>query len=146
MQCCGINVTFDSFCEKVHDIGEMKVVKYGSNIIGVIPIAGSIVGIVRIAAQTLFRKYQEAGLYKDRPVRDNPVKYSEVKLVQGVAELVPLVGPGIFWTCRGIYLGLKACQKCRSSSHTYHPFPPTGSGSAATVKTDSGKIKFPDVD
>lgn len=161
MRCCGIVVSFDSFCEKVHDIGENKVVKYGSNVVGVIPIAGTVVGIVRIVAQTLFRKYQEAGLYEDRPKRDNPVKYSEVKLVQGVAELVPIVGPGIFWTCRGIYLGFKACQNCCSSPRLGESASsslvssrnsddtgtkPRKTGTDNTGTDNSAKIYFPDLD
>lgn len=116
MKCCGKNISFDSICDSISDITQKlaknKVVRYGSNVIGVIPLVGSAVGILRIALQ-LFFKTQESSLYDDK---DPPIRFRAIKVAQGAAEFVPVVGPAVFWVARGTYLGLKECG-CFAKSH-----------------------------
>lgn len=109
MRCCGKNISFYSICDTITDttqkLAKNTVVKYGSNIIGVIPIVGTGVGITRIALQIFF-KTQKPSLYDDQ---DPPIRFRSIKVVQGAAEFVPVVGPAVFWVARGTYLGLKEC-------------------------------------
>lgn len=107
MKCLGIEISRFSIGLKIHELSKSKTVKYGSNVIGMIPALGTLAGIVRIAAHLFFRKCKRNNTYFiGAPI----AKFRGIKVAQGAAELIPLFGPGIFWISRGSYLAVKQYQ------------------------------------
>lgn len=119
-----------SFCKK-------KPVKWGSNMVALIPVIGTPIGIGRVALQGLFALSDACkGSLNVNGAKENKEKrarFKPIKLAQGLTEIIPF-GAIVFWIGKGIYSG---CTRCTSEKGSNGGIPKSGSSASGSTSTDN---------